>query len=72
MIGEYDNAGRGSRVTISPVVPGAQYRFTAWALGSGNRSATPAIRSATTRNASELVRTKIHMFTLLTYYKSFK
>ena len=35
MIGEYDNAGRGRRVTISPAVPGAQYRITAWALDSG-------------------------------------
>ena len=35
MIGQYVNTGRGSRVTISPAVPGAQYRITAWALGNG-------------------------------------
>ena len=53
MIGEYVNAGRGRRVTISPAVPGAQYRITAWALGGGNRSAIPAVVKATTGEASE-------------------
>ena len=54
MIGEYDNAGRGRRVTISPAVPGAQYRITAWALtGGGRRSARPAVEHATTGEASE-------------------
>ena len=53
MIGEYVNAGRGRRVTISPAVPGAQYRITAWALGDGRRSATPAVVDATTREAGE-------------------
>ena len=54
MIGEYVNTGRGRRVTISPAVPGAQYRITAWALGNGSRrSATPAVQSATTRGTSE-------------------
>ena len=45
MIGQYVNTGRGRRVTITPVVPGAQYRYriTAWALGDGSRSATPAV-----------------------------
>ena len=52
MIGEYVHAGR-SRVTISPAVPGAQYRITAWALGDGRRSATPAVVDATTGEASE-------------------
>ena len=52
MIGEYENTGRGRRVTISPAVPGAQYRITAWALGGGNRSATPAVEYATTGEAS--------------------
>ncbi len=51
MIGEYVNTGRGSRVTISPAVPGAQYRITAWALGDGNRSETPAVVVATTGEA---------------------
>ena len=51
MIGQYVNTGRGRRVTISPVVPGAQYRITAWALGDGRRSATPAVVDATTGEA---------------------
>ena len=50
MIGQYVNTGRGSRVTISPVVPGAQYRITAWALGD-DRSATPAVVDVTTGEA---------------------
>ena len=53
MIGEYVNTGRGRRVTISPAVPGAQYRITAWALGAGRRSATPAVVYATTGEAGE-------------------
>ena len=53
MIGEYVNTGRGMRVIISPVVPGAQYRITAWALGNGRRSATPTVRSVSTGEASE-------------------
>ena len=48
MIGQYVNTGRGRTVTISPAVPGAQYRITAWALGDGRRSATPAVVDATT------------------------
>ena len=57
MIGEYVYAGGWRRVTISPAVPGAQYRITAWALGDGSydgrRSATPAVEYATTGEASE-------------------
>ena len=53
MIGQYVNTGRGSRVTISPAVPGAQYRITAWALGDGRRSATPAVVDVTTGEAGE-------------------
>ena len=53
MIGEYVNTGRGRRVTISPAVPGSQYRITAWALGNGTRSATPAGEYVTTGEASE-------------------
>ena len=52
MIGEYVNTGRGRRVTISPAVPCAQYRITAWALGNGRRSATPAVENATARETS--------------------
>ena len=51
VIGQNVNTGRGSRVTISPAVPGAQYRITAWALGDGRRSAIPAVVDATTREA---------------------
>ena len=53
MIGQYVNAGRGRRVTISPAVPGAQYRITAWALGNGRRSATPVVVDVTTGEAGE-------------------
>ena len=58
MIGQYVNAGRGRRVTlISPAVPGAQYRITAWALGDGSydgrRSATPVVEYATTGEAGQ-------------------
>ena len=56
VIGEYDNKGKGKTrktVTISPAVPGAQYRITAWALGDGRRSATPTVVHAMTGEASE-------------------
>ena len=54
MIGEYVNAGRGKRVTISPAIPGAQYRIIAWARGDGTRrSATPAVKSASTGGKSD-------------------
>ena len=53
MIGEYVNTHKGRRVPISPAVPGAQYRITAWALGNGSRSVTPAVKSVTTGEASE-------------------
>ena len=52
MIGKYVNAQIGRTVTISPTVPGAQYRITAWAL-SYVRSATPAVVDATTGEASQ-------------------
>jgi len=51
MIGQYDNLGTSRTVRISPAVPGAQYRITAWALGDGRRSATPAVVDATTGEA---------------------
>ena len=54
MIGQYVNTGRGRRVTISPAVPGVQYRITAWALGDGRRSASPAVVDATTGEASKM------------------
>ena len=54
MIGEYVNTGTGREVTISPAVPGVQYRITAWALGDGRRSASPAVVDATTGEASKM------------------
>ena len=53
MIGQYVNTGTGRRVTISPAVPGAQYRITAWVLGDGRRSVTPAVVDVTTGEARE-------------------
>ena len=54
MIGKYVNTGRGKGVTVSPAVPGAQYRITAWALiGNGRRSETSAVESVTIGEASE-------------------
>ena len=58
MIGQYVNTGRGRRVTITPAVPGAQYRITAWALGD-DRSATPAVVNATTEEGGEIFHTSI-------------
>ena len=61
MIGQYVNTVRGSRVTIIPAVPGAQYRITAWALGDGGRSATPAVVDVTTGEASKCPKAcKLH------------
>ena len=57
MIGQYVNTGRGRRVTISPAVPGAQYRITAWALlGDDKRSETPAVEYTTTGEACGYIR----------------
>ena len=54
MIGQYVNTGRGRNITISPAVPGAQYRITAWALhGDSGRSTTPTVVDVTTGEASE-------------------
>ena len=56
MIGEHVNTGRGRSVTISPALPGAQYRITAWALHgayNGSRSASPAVEYITSGKASE-------------------
>ena len=55
MIGQYVNTGRGSKVTISPAVPGAQYRITAWALGDGRRSAAPTVVYGTTMEAGQCI-----------------
>ena len=56
MIGNYDNAHTGRTATISPAVPGARYRITAWALfGSynGSKSAVPAGVDATSGEAGQ-------------------
>ena len=55
MLGQYVNTGRGSCVTISPAIPGAQYRITAWALGDGRRSAAPTVVDATTMEAGQCI-----------------
>ena len=60
MIGQYVNAYRGRRVTISPAVPGAQYRIIAWALSDGRRSATPVVVDATTGEAGECRKHGVH------------
>ena len=63
MIGEYVNTGGERRVRISPAVPGAQYKVTAWVLGGGNRSATPwpAVLYVTTGEARECgLRTSLY------------
>ena len=60
MIGQYVNTGRGRTVTISPALPGAQYRITAWALGNGRRSATPAVVDATTGETRECGKHGVH------------
>ena len=59
MIGQYMNAGNGQR-SISPVVPGGQYRITAWSLGDGRRGATPAVVDATTGEASKTIAQYVH------------
>ena len=62
MIGQYVNTGRGRKGTISPAVPGAQYRIITWALhgDDGKRSATPAVEYATTGEASECGKHGVH------------
>ena len=56
MIGQYVHPGRRRRVTISPAVPGVQYRITAWALSDDRRSAASAVVDATTGEAGETQR----------------
>ena len=55
MIGEYKNKGKESSATgtISPVVPGALYRISAWALGTTGRSERAAVVNVTTPESSE-------------------
>ena len=61
VIGQYVNRGEGSSVTISPAVPGAQYRITAWAVvGDGRRSATAAVVDAITGEAGEYGKHGVH------------
>ena len=54
LLGECVSGGTHSTITISPAVPGARYRITAWALGDGGRSATPTVENIVTEGASEL------------------
>ena len=53
MIGQYVNTGKRSKVTINPAVLDAQYTITAWSLGDGRRSATPAVKYVAIGEASE-------------------
>ena len=53
MIGTYSRREKDQLVTISPVVPGAQYRISAWAFGNGSRSERPAVEYATTGETGE-------------------
>ena len=50
-IDQYPNVPNRWTFTVSPAVLGAQYRITAWALGNGSRSASPAVEYVTTREA---------------------
>ena len=71
MIGEYKNTLTGRTVTISPVVPGARYRITAWALYSGTRrSNTSAVKSAAIGEASELQELVLNIIHYDTVYGS--
>ena len=64
MVERYENALTGQpgprprTITITPAVPGAQYRITAWTIGFADnnfrRSAMPATGYAKTKEESEL------------------
>ena len=54
MIGEYMNVGGGRRVTISPAVPGAQYRIEAWALSGDRRNVASAVKNVRNTETSKL------------------
>ena len=62
IIGQYVNTGRGRSPTPIPAVPGAQYRIVAWALDTGGfrRSVTPAVESATTKEAGNVTAWQQH------------
>ena len=54
MIGECENEGSAilwKTATISPAVPGAQYRITVWALGGGRRSGISTINVNTSEGS---------------------
>ena len=57
MIGEYVNANTArDGITISPVIPSAQYKITAWALtDSDGRSETPAVEYVIPKAASKTI-----------------
>ena len=54
MIGEYMNVGTRKTVTISPAVPGTNYRIEAWSLSDGRRNVAPAVKNVETTEASKL------------------
>ena len=78
MIGEYVNTGRDRKFTISPAVPGAQYRITAWALVGnkdnvdGRRSKTPAVQYATINETSGCGIHGVHYYFGSHYIFSFR
>ena len=51
----YNSGGDMGLEQVSPAVPGAQYRITAWALDTGGvrRSLEPRVECATTKEAGE-------------------
>ena len=54
MIGQYVKVGTRGTFTISPAVPAALYRITAWAVDKTRRSEIPAVKDATTGEASTM------------------
>ena len=63
VVGEYENNQMSSSRTYSSLVPGADYRITAWGLGGGDdrrRSQSPAVRGVTTMEQSELIQWSVN------------
>ena len=62
VVGEYGNYHKGSPREFS-LVPGAEYRITAWGLGGGDdrrRSQSPVVREVTTMEQSELMQWSVN------------
>ena len=56
VVGQYVNNQKRSSITFPSLVPGAQYRITAWGLGGGSdkrRSYSPAVVEVATKQQSE-------------------